>query len=56
MTTMNFEYFDIITSLAKERQQILIQEAAERRLARRAQESHPSRGRLASVFRHDPPR
>jgi hypothetical protein len=51
---MNFDYFDVISSLARERQNELIQEAAERRMLRRSQESHPSRGRLARVFRHDP--
>ena len=54
MTTMNFDYFDVISSLARERQNELLQEAAERRMLRTAQESHPSRGRLTRMFRHDP--
>lgn len=55
MTTMNFEHFDLMPALARQRQQELIAEAAERRLARRAREAHPSSGRLARMFRHDPP-
>jgi hypothetical protein len=51
---MNFDYFDVTSSLARERQYELIQEAAERRMLRRAKEAHPARGRLARVFRHDP--
>ena len=43
---MNFDYFDVISSLARERQNELIQEAAERRMLRSARESHPSRGDL----------
>ena len=54
ITTMNFDYFDVISSLARERQNELIQEAAARRMLRSAKEAHPSRGRLARVFRHDP--
>ena len=51
---MNFDYFDVISSLARERQSEMLQEAAERRMLRRAKEAHPARGRVARVFRHDP--
>jgi len=54
MTTMNFEHVDLLSTLARERQQELIAEAAERRLVRRAREAHPARGRLARMYRHDP--
>jgi hypothetical protein len=50
---MNFD-FELVSLLARERQQDLIEEAAERRLVRRAKEGHPSRGRQPRVFRHDP--
>ena len=55
MTSMNFEHnLDLVSTLARERQQALIAEAAERRMLRIAKEAHPARGRLARMFRHDP--
>ena len=51
---MNFDNFDLVSMLAREHQQALIEEAAERRMLRRAKEAHPSRGRLSRMFRHDP--
>jgi len=52
---MNFDQnMDVIALLARERQQAMMENAAERRILRRAKEAHPSRGRLARLFRHDP--
>jgi hypothetical protein len=51
---MNFENYDLIPTLARERQQRLIEEAAERRLVRQAKEAHPSAGRWSRLFHHDP--
>jgi len=54
MTSMNFENYDLIPTLARQRQHDLIQDAAERRMIRQAKQAHPSRGLLSRWFRHDP--
>jgi len=52
---MNFDRnYDVISVLARERQQAMIDEAAHRRLIRRTRRAHPSSGRLYRLFRHDP--
>ncbi len=51
---MNFETYELLPTLARERQRELIAEAAERRLVRRAKEAHPSTGRLSRLFRQHP--